>query len=169
MNLLTAVLVGTVSLTSLESGSCLKTCELSNTGLALIRTFEGYSPFVYKDSAGLDTIGFGHLIIKGEKFKEPLLPEDANKLLAKDSGFAIKGVNRKVTVELRQTQFDSLVSFVFNLGEGAFGKSTLLKKVNLRRHDEVPNEFLKWNRAGGKVIKGLIRRREAEAKLYKLD
>lgn len=150
------------------SSVCLKTCDLSETGLGLIRTFEGYSPFVYKDSAGLDTIGYGHLIVKGEKFQQPLLPEQANELLKKDASVAIKGVNRHTNVKLKQNQFDALVSFVFNVGTGAYQKSTLLKRVNEEKHSLVPPQFLKWVYAGGKIIQGLVNRRQAEASLYEL-
>lgn len=93
---------------------------------------------------------------------------DAEKLLRKDTKIAVSGVNRQTNVRLNSNQADALISFTYNVGEGALKKSTLLKKVNQERHDEVPPEFLKWNKAGGKVIKGLTRRRIAEADLYSL-
>jgi lysozyme len=148
-----------------EKAMC-RPCQLSENGLALIRTFEGYSPFVYKDSAGLDTIGYGHLIVKGEKFDQPLLPEAANKLLAKDAMFAVNGVNKYTKVKLKQNQMDSLVSFTFNLGVGTYSRSSIVKKVNANLHKEVPDRIMLYNKAGGKVIQGLVNRRKAEAALY---
>lgn len=145
---------------------CRHDCAITDTGLALIRNFEGYSPFVYKDAAGLDTIGYGHLMRPGETFTQPLLPEEADKLLRKDVGVAERGVRRRATIHLLPGQFDALVSFTFNLGEGALQKSTLLKKVNAEKHAEVPSQFEKWVYAGGKKLRGLVLRRKAEAKLY---
>jgi lysozyme len=77
-------------------------------------------------------------------------------------------VNARVSVPLFQGQFDAVVSWTYNLGEGALKSSTMLKKINAVRHDEVPGQMKRWNRAGGKVLKGLERRREAEAELYRM-
>ena len=77
-------------------------------------------------------------------------------------------VNQSIRVPLFQGQYDSLVSWTFNLGEGALKSSTMLKKINAARHDEVPGQMKRWNRAGGKVLKGLERRRQSEAALYEL-
>ena len=145
---------------------CQRDCELSDNGAALIRLFEGYSPFVYNDVGGLATIGYGHLIVKGEKFKEPLMPEDANKLLMKDAGFAVKGLNKGVKVKLKQNQADSLISFIYNVGVGAFNGSTLIKKVNAMLHNDVPFQILRWDKVKGKVVFGLTNRRTAEAAMY---
>ena len=76
------------------------------------------------------------------------------------------GVNARVSVPLFQGQFDSVLSWSYNLGEGALKSSTMLKKINTARHDEVPAQIKRWNRAG-KVLKGLEHRREAEAVLYR--
>ncbi|MBP3955379.1 lysozyme [Gemmata sp. G18] len=148
-------------------------CKVSPAGIGLIQHFEGYSPFVYEDVAGKKTIGFGHLILPGERFREPMLPDEATKLLEKDAARTVSGVNRMVRVPLRQGQADSLHSFAFNLGTGALQSSTLLKRVNSGRHADVPGEFLLWNKArvGGvlRVFPGLTRRREAESEFYQLD
>lgn len=145
-------------------------CRIGDDAVAMIQHFEGYSPFVYEDVAGKKTIGFGHLILKGEIFPEPLLPGEADELLRKDMGRTVDGVNHLVAVSLKQNQFDSLVSFTFNLGTGALGTSTLLKRVNAQRHAEVPPQFLRWDKArlNGKLqpVRGLTIRRETEAKLY---
>lgn len=148
---------------------CLRNCELSESGEAMIQNFEGYSPFVYKDAAGLDTIGFGHLLKPGEKFEQPMLPETAKRLLKKDAGFAVRAINRHVTVYVWPGQADALISFTYNLGEGNFSASTLLKRVNAERHKEVPPQFLRWNHAGGRVVRGLTLRREAESEMYRLS
>jgi lysozyme len=145
---------------------CLKDCRPSAAAVGIIKHFEGYSPITYIDAAGYPTIGFGHLIGPGEKIQEPLLGEAAEQLLRQDIAPKAAAVNRYVAVPLFQGQYDSLVSWTYNLGEGALKGSTMLKKVNAGRHEEVPGQMKRWNRAGGKVLRGLERRREAEAALY---
>lgn len=147
---------------------CLKNCQLTEDGYALIRFFEGYSPFIYKDVAGYPTIGYGHLIVPADKgkIKEPLLPPQAQLLLEKDAQSKIKDVNKLVHTPLYSQQFDSVTSFTYNVGSGALKKSTLLKKVNTKAHPEVPAQFERYVYAGGKKVKGLATRRAAEAKLY---
>lgn len=167
-----ALIVAFVALLPAQTlnNACQNDCVISQAGLTLIQHFEGYMPFPYDDAVGIKTVGFGHVILPGERFTYPLLPEQANDLLKKDAGKAGKGVNRKIRVPLRQGQFDGLTSFTFNLGEAALGGSTLLKRVNARRHAEVPAEFMKWNKARVRGVltplPGLTRRREAEAALY---
>ncbi len=145
-------------------------CEASDRAEALIQDFEGYEPFIYRDVAGKETIGFGHLVRKDERFSQPILPDEAEKLLRKDMNRTVDGVNDLVDVELKQNQFDALICFTFNLGTGSLGSSTLLKRVNAERHREVPSQFLRWNKArvDGQLqpVKGLTIRREAEADLY---
>jgi len=80
----------------------------------------------------------------------------------------VAAVNARVSVPLYQGQHDASVSLVYNIGEGAFAKSTALKKINAGRHEEVPAQIKRWNKAGGKVVRGLERRREAEAALYEM-
>jgi lysozyme len=77
-------------------------------------------------------------------------------------------VNARGSGPLLQRQFDAVLSWTYNLGEGALKSSTMLKKINAARHDEVPAQIKRWNRAGGKVLKGLERRREAKAALYRI-
>jgi lysozyme len=147
---------------------CLGNCQPSPVAIGLIQQFEGYSPFRYRDSAGYWTIGVGHLIRPGEHFDEPLLGDAAEKLFQQDLEPKAAAVNARVSVPLFQGQFDASVSLVYNIGEGAFAKSTALKKINAGRHEEVPAQIKRWNKAGGKVVKGLERRREAEAALYRM-
>jgi lysozyme len=89
-------------------------------------------------------------------------------LLRQDIAPKAAAVNAHVSVPLFQGQFDAVVSWTYNLGEGALKSSTMLKKINAAQHDEVPGQMRRWNRAWGKVLKGLERRREAEAALYEL-
>ena len=145
---------------------CADNCVVSDAGLTLVKHFEGYSPIVYEDAAGYPTIGFGHLIEPGEKIQEPLLGDAAERLLQEDIAPKAAAVNARVAVPLFQGQFDAVVSWTYNLGEGALKSSTMLKKINAAQHKEVPTQIKRWNKAGGKVLKGLERRREAEAALY---
>ena len=138
---------------------CHGNCEVSEDGRALIKNFEGYSPFRYRDSAGYWTIGVGHLIKSGERIPEPLLGEAVERLLQQDIKPKVAAVNARVSVPLFQGQFDAVVSWTYNL-EGALKSSTMLKKINAARHEEVPEQMKRWNRAGGKVLKGLERRRK---------
>ena len=154
---------------SKKDSVCRQTCTTSSEGYNLIRTFEGYSPFIYKDAVGKPTIGFGHLITPQDKIKEPLLPPQAQELLESDVKLKEKDINRLIKTPLYSGQFDAVVSFTFNLGTGNLKKSTLLKKVNVPKHTEVPNEFHKWIYAGGEKLKGLVLRRRAEAELYRLS
>lgn len=145
-------------------------CRYSQAGVELTQHFEGYSPFVYEDVAGERTIGFGHLVIEGEYFEEPLLPHEATELLKRDLAVAERGVNRHVRVRLNQGQFDALTDFTFNLGTGALRSSTLLRVVNAELHDAVPGQLMRWNKArvNGRLqpVRGLTRRREAEVEFY---
>jgi lysozyme len=127
------------------------------------------SPLPYDDGAGYLTIGFGHKILPGEKFDEPLLGEAAENLLRKDLEPKVQAANKAVRVPLYQWQWDSIFSLSFNIGTGNFAKSTLLRKVNLQEHKQVPAQFLRWKYAGGQVMRGLVWRREVEAGLYAWD
>ena len=92
--------------------------------------------------------------------------DEANHLLEEEMIEYESYVNDMVDVELNQSQFDSLCAWVYNLGPSNFGSSTLLKVLNEGKYDEVPAQIKRWNKAGGEVLNGLIRRREAEALLF---
>lgn len=139
--------------------------HISDEGLAIIKRFEGFSPKRYLCPAGLPTIGYGHLIKAGESFDEIDIHE-ANELLRRDVNAAERAVLRLTSVPLSDNQFAALVGFTFNLGAGAYQRSTLRKKVNREEHGQVPAEFMKWVLAGGRKLTGLIKRRQAEATLY---
>lgn len=143
--------------------------ELGKGGIDLIKEFEGCVLKVYKDSAGLPTIGIGHLIKPGEKFTT-LTQKQAEDLLKKDLKQFVDAVNKLVQVDINQDQFDALVAFCFNVGAGALGSSTLLKRLNAKLYDQAADQFLVWNKAKvngvSTVIKGLSRRRQAERALF---
>jgi len=139
----------------------------------LIKSFEGYSASAYPDpatDAEPYTIGWGTTVYpNGEKVKlgDILTLDAANSYLKNEVFQKTQAINSLVTSQLNQNQFDSLCSFVYNVGVGNFKKSTLLKKVNANPDDiTIGAEFMKWGKANGKEMKGLIRRRAAESKLY---
>src|SRR5215813_2296560 len=115
---------------------CLGNCRSSPAAVGIIKHFEGYSPITYIDAAGYPTIGFGHLIKPGEKIEEPLLGEAAESLLLQDIKPKAAAVNARVSVPLFQEQFDAVVSWTYNLGEGALKSSTMLKKINDGQHEQ---------------------------------
>jgi lysozyme len=140
--------------------------NLSAEGLNLIKRFEGVRNRPYRCSAGLWTIGVGHLIGDGK-----LLPESWNRIFTKEEIDALlirdlsrfeRGIRMYIKVSLRQHEFDALCSFAFNLGLGTLQRSTLRQKINKYDKEGAAKEILKYCRAGGKIIKGLQLRREAE-------
>jgi len=138
----------------------------SKKGIDFIKGHEGFVPKIYNDSYGYKTIGYGHLLKEGEEklFANGITREQAEQLLKEDLKIAEKAVNLWVEVPLNQNQFDALVSFVFNVGQGNFRRSTLLKKLNNGDYMGAADEFLKW--IGKPPLKGLIRRRAEERKLF---
>ena len=137
--------------------------EASSDAIDLIVNFEGLSLEPYKDSAGLWTIGYGHMT---EERHEPITQAQAEAYLVEDVKIASKAVDRYVNVPLDQWEFDALTCFVFNIGQGNFRNSTLLKLLNEGKYAAVPNQLRLWVYAGGKKLRGLVRRREAEAYLF---
>lgn len=137
----------------------------SAAGLALTKQFEGCVLTAYQDQVGVWTIGYGHT---GTDVKQGMtITEDqASVLLAADVAWAVTCVNRSVTSEINQNQFDAMVDFVFNLGCASFGQSTLLRLVNGGDFADAAPQFLRWNRAGGQVVAGLTKRRQAEMSLF---
>ena len=142
----------------------MKLMTISNAGLALIKKYEGCQLKAYKCPAGVWTVGVGHT--RGVKEGMTITQEIADKLLQEDIAPTEKALNA-LKINFRQGQFDALVSFIFNLGIGNFNSSTLKKKIVAGAKDEdIAAEFGKWNKAGGKVLAGLTKRREEEAKLW---
>lgn len=134
-------------------------------GIELIKSFEGFRATAYRCPAGVLTIGYGHT--RNVSCSQVLSKEQAEDLLRIDVVDAEQAVGIMVKLQLSQNQFDALVSFTYNCGSGNLQKSTLLKKVNINPQDPtIADEFRKYNKGGGNVLKGLTRRREAELKLY---
>lgn len=142
---------------------------ISQNGLSMIASFESFEPKAYYCPAGVLTIGYGHTgtNAQGQELQESdtVTHEQAMRLLYEDVLWAEDAVNEQ-RLNLTQNQFDALVSFVFNVGATAFANSTLLKKLKSCDFDEAADEFLRWNKAGGKVLRGLTARREAERELF---
>tara|TARA_R100001129_G_scaffold171062_1_gene141024 strand:+ start:515 stop:1051 length:537 start_codon:yes stop_codon:yes gene_type:complete len=138
--------------------------KTSEEGIALIKKFEGCELSSYVCSGGVHTIGYGHT--KDVKEGDTCSSEEAEYYLKDDLESFEGAVSRLVEVKLNQNQFDALVAWTFNLGWGALSSSTLLKVLNDGNYQGVPEQIKRWNMAGGKVLDGLIRRREAEALLF---
>ena len=138
--------------------------KISLEGLSLIKKFEGCRLKAYYCSGGVLTIGYGHT--GGVKETDTITQEEADKLLKGDILKFEQYVEDNVMVELDQGQFDALVAWTFNLGPGNLRESTMLKKLNNGDYESVPFEMRRWNKAGGKTLDGLIRRREAESLLF---
>ena len=140
--------------------------HITQNGIDLIKRFEGFSRTVYFCPAGYQTIGYGHVVKPHEDFSAGINEVQAEELLRQDAVIAEQAVLRLINVPLTDGQFDALVSFTYNLGGGALQRSTLRRKINREEHADVPEQFMRWVWAGGRKLKGLIRRREAEADLY---
>ena len=142
--------------------------RVTDEGLALIKRFEGFAPEVYVCAGGWPTIGYGHVVRDGERdrFADGIDEATAEALLRRDVETAEHAMLRLIQVPLEDGRFDALASLTFNLGSGALQRSTLRRKVNREEHGAVPAEFRRWVWAGGRRLKGLIRRREAEAVFY---
>ena len=153
--------------------------KMSREGIKFLKIAEGFRNKPYKDSAGLLTIGVGHLLTNSElksgviniagtnvSWKNGITDAQIEDLLAQDVVRFEDAVNDLVTVYLTQYQFDALVSFSFNVGVGAFEKSTLLKVLNQKLYENIPAQLARWNKAGGRPVAGLTNRRRAEALLW---
>jgi|TARA_R110002049_G_scaffold120985_1_gene275581 lysozyme len=138
--------------------------QISEEGLALIKKFEGCELEAYRCSANVLTIGYGHT--KGVKEGDTITKDEAEYMLQEEMIEYEGYVNDMVDVELNQSQYDSLCAWVYNLGPNNFQSSTLLKVLNEEKYNEIPQQIKRWNKAGGEVLDGLIRRREAEALLF---
>ena len=140
--------------------------QVSQAGIDLIKTFEGFSRHVYTCPADCKTIGYGHVVKSDEDFSDGISEDAATELLKQDVIIAERAVLRLVTVPLTDNQFDALVSFTFNLGAGSLQRSTLRRKVNRHQHKAVPAELMRWVWAAGRRLRGLVKRRSAEAQIY---
>jgi lysozyme len=147
--------------------------KASDDCIDLIEKFEGLRLTAYKCPAGVWTIGLGSTRYpdgSAVKQGDTITKQRAYEILTATLGRYERAVSKYVTAVLEQCQFDALVDFCYNLGEGNLAKSTLLKKVNANPDDKaIAAEFRKWNKAGGKVLTGLTKRRQAEIDLYFKD
>ncbi len=139
--------------------------KTSQEGISLIKSFEGCELSAYRCSANVPTIGYGHTA--GVSDGDTCTLEEAEEMLTEDLVEFENYVKKYVETDLEQNQFDSLVAWVYNLGPKNLSESTLLKELNAGNLEEVPRQMKRWNRAGGQVLDGLIRRREAESRLFK--
>jgi lysozyme len=139
--------------------------KMTDDGIKLIESFESLQLNAYKCPAGIWTIGYGHTA--GVTQGMTCTQAQAVQFLMQDLGASENAVLKYVKSQINDNQFSALVSFTFNCGAGNLQSSTLLKKVNINPADAtIRNEFMKWNKGGGKVLAGLTRRRQAEADLY---
>lgn len=136
----------------------------SEEGISLIKKFEGCELEAYQCSANVWTIGYGHT--RGVNEGDSCTQQEADNMLVDDLQEFEGYVNEIVNVELTQNQFDALVAWTYNLGPTNLKDSTLLKRLNENDFADVPHQIRRWNKAGGKVLDGLVRRREAEALLF---
>jgi|TARA_R110000803_G_scaffold78792_1_gene144069 lysozyme len=138
--------------------------RISEEGKALIKKFEGCELESYRCSANVLTIGYGHT--KGVSDGDSCTQDEADQMLTDDLEEFEGYVDKLVTVDLEQNEFDALVAWTFNLGPTNLKSSSLLAALNEGKKSEVPAQIKRWNKAGGNVLKGLIRRREAESLLW---
>jgi GH24 family phage-related lysozyme (muramidase) len=144
--------------------------RVSDEGLALIKREEGLRLDAYRDTGGVWTIGYGHTAkagppAPGQGMK--ITRSEAEAILRRDVAAVERDVNRLVKVPLTQGQFDALVSFTFNVGTPEFSTSTLLRRVNAKRFDDVPAQFMRWVYDDGRKFDGLVRRRRRETAMWR--
>ena len=143
--------------------------KISASGIALICSFEGLRLQAYDDGVGVWTIGCGTTVYpNGVKVKkgDVCTLDQAKAYMANDLKHFEQTVNSAVTVPLNQNQYDALVSLTYNIGQGAFRDSTLLRKLNEKDYKGAAAQFAVWNKGGGKVMQGLVNRRAKERKLF---
>lgn len=143
--------------------------DISENGYAIIRDFEGFRADAYLDTGGVWTIGFGTIkypngtkVKKGDKCTRG----QAELWLMNDAKWVDACLDKYVTSKLTQNQFDALASFVYNVGETAFSKSTMLTLLNQSKFDLASSQFDRWIYDNGKVINGLVKRRTQEKQLF---
>jgi lysozyme len=137
---------------------------MNKDGIELLKKFEGFVAHAYKDPVGVLTIGYG--FTKGVKPGDTMTREEAEVRLKQEIASFELGVNNMISAPTNDNQRSAMVSLAYNIGLGAFKKSTVLRKHNQRDYEGAAKAFLMWVKAGGRVLKGLVRRRNAEMALY---
>ena len=153
--------------------------QVGQRGKNLFKEWEGLVTHEYLDSGGAPTIGIGHLLTRSERtsgkmviggqaldYRTGITEQQCWDLLDQDLAGSERVVNETVNVSLTQNQFDTLVSFVFNVGDGAFRGSTLLRLLNQGQYDQVPTQLKRWVMDNGHVVQGLVNRRAKEIALW---
>ena len=153
--------------------------QVGQRGKNLFKEWEGLVTHEYLDSGGAPTIGIGHLLTRSERtsgkisigglaldYRNGFTEQQCWDLLDEDLAGTAAVVNDAVKVSLNQNQFDALVSFVFNVGDGAFRSSTLLRLLNQGQYDQVPAQLRRWNMDNGHVVQGLVNRHNKEIALW---
>lgn len=143
--------------------------RVNQATLDLIKRFEGWRSTAYRDAVGVLTIGYGHTSAAGKpevKSGMKITKEQGEEILRRDVEKFSAGVKAVVKVSLTDNQFGALVSFSYNVGLGNFRKSSVLRVVNAGQLSRVPDRLALWNKAGGRVLKGLVRRRGEEGELF---
>ena len=130
----------------------------------LVKSFEGFSATAYTCAGGKVTIGYGST--DGVTLADTVTEEEAEAMLLRDLEKASDAIDDYVDVPLTQGQYDALCSFIYNVGRQAFRGSTLLRLLNEGKHTAAGNQLPRWNKASGKVLPGLVRRREAERRMF---
>jgi lysozyme len=138
--------------------------NISEEGISLIKKFEGCELRSYQDAVDVWTVGYGHT--KDVKPGQMITKEEAEEMLIEELTEYCSYVETAVEVPLHQNQFDALVSWTYNLGPTNLNSSTMLKKLNAGEYEDIPEQIKRWNKAGGKVLPGLERRRLAESLLF---
>jgi GH24 family phage-related lysozyme (muramidase) len=138
---------------------------LTPDGADFIARWEGFSSTVYRDAAGHPTIGVGHLIQPGETFTR-ITEGEALDLLMQDARRVASPVDAALLFPVKPYQADAIISLAFNVGGYAVARSTLVRRINENRLLDAAGEFSRWNRAGGRVLRGLVKRRAAETRMF---
>ena len=143
--------------------------KINAAGLDLIKRWEGLRLTAYQDSGGVWTIGYGHTAEAGPpapKAGMKITEKEANDILTRDLGQYERAVTKAISVAPTSNQFAAMVSLCYNIGPTNFAKSSVVRRMNEGNSKAAADAFLLWNKAGGKVLKGLTARREDEKKLF---
>lgn len=144
--------------------------QVSTNFFSILKNFEGFVKCPYRDQVGIPTIGIGTTVYPNGKkvsMTDPCISFEQASDYVRNHIAPLEEMLTTLLPTLNQNQFDALISFIYNVGDGAFKNSTLLKKAKINKDDPtIRDEFAKWKKAGGKVLSDLVSRRKQEADLY---